>query len=103
MIATCSGLGGTWTRLSCEPKPAATSDRFGTIYQEARGTPKPNTACLVFVNIRKILGKPVVKSVARSIVKAGCSYGKSTGSSLSGPTSWVDWGLRESPGQGGWN
>ena len=29
MAATCAVLGGAWERLSCEPRPAATSARLG--------------------------------------------------------------------------
>lgn len=38
MITICAGLKGAWERLSCEPRPAATSTRFEAAQKQVLGT-----------------------------------------------------------------
>lgn len=49
LVSTCTGLGGSWDKLSYELRPAAISVGLGA-WQEVWGKPRPYAACFVFVN-----------------------------------------------------
>lgn len=54
IIASCTGLGGAWERLSCEVKPAATSSSRELLHKWHRHNEFRSCSCVALESLRDI-------------------------------------------------
>lgn len=50
MVAACAALSSTWKRLNCKLRLDAASAGLRAAYKEVQSMPRPDAACLEFVN-----------------------------------------------------